>query len=822
VLQDLRYALRSFARNPGFTAAAVISLAIGIGANTSIFSAASALLLRPLPYQDASRLTILWNRSPGLGIAEDWFSTAQYFDIKDGHRGFEQVAIAIGSNVNLTGDGEPERIGTVRVSSNLLPMLGARPALGRLFVAAEDRAGAAPVAVLNHGTWMRRYGGDRTVLDRTVTLNGVATRVVGVLPASFSLPREVMPTLGGAAGEAELLLPLPLAADAASARNREDYNIIARLKPGVTVHQAQAEMDGITARLRREHPDFYPPNGGLTFGIVPLQEQVVGDVRRSLLILVASVAFVLLIACANVANLQLSRALARQKEIAVRAALGASRARLVRQLVTESLLLALGGGVLGLLLAQASLIAIQAVGAKSVPRLHEIAIHGGVLAFTLAVSLLSGLLFGLAPALRVARLDLHDNLKDAGRGAAGAGALWARGPNLRRLLVIAELALSVMLLIGAGLLIRSFVRLQQVPPGFNASQALTLELTLAGRKYNDVQAVLETYRQIWESLEQLPGAHAAGGVSALPLSQMFAWGPITVEGRPHQPGEAFINVDQRTAGGSYFRAMEIPLLKGRLFTAQDTRTSPRVIVIDEAMAGQLWPREDPLGKRIRLGGIDANASAPWFTVVGVVGRVKQYALDGDSRIAFYLAHTQSPSRGMSLVVRSGGDPAALTSAVRQRLRAIDPDLPIYNVQTMGQRVDESLARRRFAMLLLTLFAAIALCLSTIGIYGVMAYLVTQGTRELGIRMALGCTPRGVAALVIRSGMGIALAGVALGVAGAFALTRFMSSLLFGIRASDPLTFGAVSLLLAAVALLASYVPGRRAARIDPMTSLRSE
>ena len=822
MLQDLRYALRAFAGNPGFTAAAIVSLAIGIGANTSIFSAASALLLRPLPYQDASRLVILWNRSPGLGIAEDWFSTAQYADIKDGHQGFEQIAIAIGNNVNLTDDGEPERIGTVRVSSNLLPMLGARPALGRLFVAAEDKAGAAPVAVLGHGTWMRRYGGDRGVLDRTLTLNGVATRVVGVLPASFSLRREVMPTLGGAAGEAELLLPLPLAPNAASARNHEDYNIIGKLRPGVSVRQAQAEMNGITARLRREHPDFYPPNGGLTFGVVPLQEQVVGDVRRPLLMLLASVGFVLLIACANVANLQLSRALSRQKEIAVRAALGASRARIVRQLLTESVLLALIGGVLGLLLAQASLVAIQNVGAKSVPRLHEIAIHGGVLTFTLAVSLLSGLLFGLAPALRVARLDLHDNLKESGRGAAGAGALWARGPNLRRLLVIGELALSVMLLVGAGLLIRSFVMVQHVPPGFNPSQALTLELTLSGRKYNDAQAVLETYRNIWESLEQLPGARAAGGVSSLPLSQTFAWGPITVEGRPQQPGDAFINVDQRTAGGSYFRAMEIPLLKGRLFTEQDTRTSPRVLVIDDAMAQQLWPHEDPLGKRIRLGGIDASASAPWLTVVGVVGRVKQYGLDGDSRIAFYLAHTQSPARGMSVVVRSGSDPASLTAAVRQRLRAIDPDLPIYNVQTMVQRVDESLARRRFAMLLLTLFAAIALCLSTLGIYGVIAYLVAQGTRELGIRMALGCTPRGVLALVVRHGMGMAIVGVAIGLAGAFALTRLMSSLLFGVTPSDPLTFGAVSTLLTAVAVLASYVPGRHAARIDPVISLRSE
>jgi predicted permease len=821
VLQDLRYAWRSFGANPGFTVAAVLSLAIGIGANTAIFSAASALLLRPLPYQDASRLTILWNRSPGLGIAEDWFSTAQYFDIKDGHQGFEQLAIAIGNNANLTGDGEPERIGTVRVSSNLLPMLGARPALGRLFGGDEDKAGAAGVAVLNHGTWMRRYGGDRAVLGRSLTLNGQTYRIVGVLPASFSLPREVMPTLGGAE-EAEILLPLPLAADAASARNREDYNIIGKLKPGVALRQAQAEMDGITARLRREHPDFYPANGGLTFGIVPLQEQVVGDVRRSLLILVASVGFVLLIACANVANLQLSRALARQKEIAVRAALGAGRRRLVRQLVTESVLLALAGGLLGLLFAQVSIAGIQALGAKSVPRLQEIAIHGGVLIFTLSVSLLSGLLFGLAPALRVVRLDLHDTLKDSSRGAAGASALWARGPNMRRLLVMAELALSVMLLIAAGLLVRSFVLLQRVPPGFNPSQTLTLELTLSGRRYNDAQVALDTYRDLWERIGRLPGVQAVGGVSALPLSQMFSWGPITIEFRPQRAGEAFINVDQRIAAADYFRTMEIPLLKGRLFTSQDTRTSPRVVIIDDAMAQQLWPNEDPLGKRVRFGGIDATAAAPWLTVVGIVGRVKQYTLDGDSRIALYLAHGQSTSRAMNVVLRTRSNPAALAPAVRQAVRAIDPDLPVYNVRTMAQRVEESLARRRFAMLLLTLFAAIALGLSTIGIYGVIAYLVAQGTRELGIRMALGCTPQGVLRLVVRHGMGIALAGVAAGVAGAFALTRFMGSLLFGVKASDPLTFTFVPVLLAAAALIASYLPGRRASRIDPMISLRRD
>jgi len=441
LMRDIRYALRTFARAPGFTLAAVLSLALGVGANTSIFSVASALLLRPLPYRNADRLVILWNRSPGLGIAEDWFSTAQYFDIKSGHGGFEQVAIAIGANDNLTGDGEPERIGTIRVSANLLPMLGARAETGRLFVEADEASTTSGTAILSHGSWMRRYGGSPSAIGRTITLNGQPYQVVGILPASFSLPREVMPTLGGAEN-AEVLLPLPLGPAAAQARNREDYNIVGKLKPGVTIAQAQAEMDGITARLRREHPDSYPPNGGLTFGIVRLQDQVVGDVRRSLLILLGSVGCVLLIACANVGNLLLSRALARGNEIAIRAALGASRARIVRQLLIESALLALAGGGAGLVLARWGIGWMQVLGARSVPRVGEIGINGGVLLFTLSISLLSGLLFGLVPALRLSRVDLHGQLKDGGHGAAGTRALWGRGHTLRRLLVMSERAVG--------------------------------------------------------------------------------------------------------------------------------------------------------------------------------------------------------------------------------------------------------------------------------------------------------------------------------------------------------------------------------------------
>ena len=820
MLDDLRYAARVFARTPGFTAAAVLSLAIGVGANTSIFSVTNALLLRPLPYRDADRLTILWNRSPGLNITQDWFSTAQYFDVKEAHHGFEDLAIAIGRTANLTGGtGEPERVGTVLMSSNLLPMLGASPLLGRLFVAEEDVPGRAPAAILMHSAWERRFGRDPQVIGKSITLNGAPYVVAGVLPPSFTLPHENLPTLfGGEFGE--ILLPLPLAPSASTIRTREDYNIVGKLKRGVSVRQAQAEMDTITARLRRDHPEVYPSNGGLTFGIVSMLDQVVGDVRLTLATLIAAVGFVLLIACANVANLLLARAVARQKEIALRTALGASRARVLRQLLTESVFLALCGGALGVALSAWSLQWIHLLGTKSIPRLNEIAIDGRVLLFTMLLSLGSGILFGLAPALRISRVDLQESLKDASRGSAGASAVWGRGRNARSLLVAAELALSVVLLIGAGLLIRSFASLMQVAPGFNPKNILTLNLTMAGGKYNDARLALETYRQLWDRLERLPGASAAGGVSVIPLGSVWAWGPITVEGRTPPPGENFINADERVVGGHYFQAMEIPLLRGRLFNEHDTLDAPRVIIVDQYMADQLWPGQDPIGKRVRSGGL--NSTSPWLTVVGVVGRIKQYALDVDSRIAFYFPQTQTIQRGMNVVIRSGADPASLTSAVIGEIRALDPDLPLYDVRTMDQRVDASLATRRFSMTLLGVFAAVALVLATVGVYGVMAYLVNQGTREIGIRIALGATQRGIIGLVVRRGMTLALTGVAIGLLGALAVTRLLSSFLFGVRATDPITFVAIAVLLTMVAMLATFIPARRAARIDPMVSLRCD
>ena len=822
MLHDLRHAVRTLTRAPGFCTAAVLSLAIGISANTAIFSVVSALLVRPLPYRDADRLVILWNRSPGIGIAEDWFSTAQYFDVKTGHGGFEDVAIAIGANWNLTGDGEPERVGTLRVSSNLLPMLGVHPALGRLFAPEDDRPGGSGRALLSHGTWVRRYGAQAGIVGRSLTLNGQPYEIVGVLPASFDLPREVMPTLGGAE-HAEIVLPLPLAADAARVRNGEDFNLIGKLKSGVSLERAQAEMDAITARLRRDHPDVYPASGGLTFSIVPLQEQVVGTVRPHLIVLLVAVGLVLVIACANVANLMLSRAFSREAEFAVKAALGAGRARIIRQLLSESILLSLLGGAAGLMLTFWMLQAIRTLGARSVPRLPEIAVDVPVLAFTLAISVASGVLFGLAPALRLSHLALHTQLTESNRRSSGAGLIWGRRSSLRRTLAIAELALSVMLLIGAGLLVRSFSQLQQVDPGFNRSNVLTLELTMTGRKYAQPERVLETYRELWTSLATLPGGTAAGGVSMLPLSQMFAWGPIVLEGRPLPGGVSFVNVDQRTVGGNYFEVMRIPLLKGRLFTVHDTRETPRVVVVDDQMARVLWPGEDPLGKRLRRGGMDADANAPWLTVVGVVGQVKQYTLDErDSRIAMYHPHTQAPSRAMNVVVRTNSDPASVAAASIRRIRSLDADLPVYNVKTMDTRVNESLAGRRFVTWLLTMFAGLALALASIGVYGVLSYVVSQGTRDIGVRMALGATTHRIVRMIMAQGMLMIGWGLAVGVGGALLLGRLMRTLLFGVTPGDPATLAGVSAVLVVTALLGTYIPARRAARLDPVIALRTD
>ena len=817
-MTPLRQLARALRKSPGFTAAAVISLALGIGANTALFSVSAGLLLRPLPYLEPGRLAILWNRSPGLGIAEDWFSTAQYFDIREGQNAFSDVAIAIGAYATLTGRGEPERVGALRVSSNLLPMLGARPALGRFFVPEDDTPGRTGSAVLAHAAWVRRFGGDPAVIGRTLVVERRALRDRGCASPDFSLPRSVLPTLG-VVENGDVFLPLPLAPAAADVRTAEDYNILARLRPGVTLQAAQAELDALTGRLRRDHPEIYPPNGGLTFSAVPLQDQVVGQVRQPLIVLSGAVTLVLLIACANVANLQLARTVAGRRETAVRVALGAGRAQLARTVLTESVALACMGGLAGVALAYAGVAWLRALAPAHLPRLDAIAVDGMVLAFTAAVCLLSGLLFGLVPLAATAHADPIDALRSGGRGAA-AGSVWGRGHAMRRGLVIGEIALAVMLVAGAGLLVRSVAALRDVDPGFTADGVLTFEMATTGRRYPDGASVARLWREIWPRLESIRGVRAAGGISALPLSDFAAWGPITIEGHTPPPGERFINADQRTVGGHYFEALRIPLRRGRFFNEHDTIDSERVVIVDEKLTERYWPGEDPVGKRLKFG--DLGDDTPWERVVGVVGNVQQYGLDTDDRIAIYRPHAQRPGRVLYVTVHTAAEPSGLRAAVAGVVHALDPDLPLHRMTMMSERVERALASRRFAMTALVLFALVALVLAAVGTYGVMAYLVRQGTRELGVRLALGATPGAVARLVIGQGLSVTAAGIGLGLAGAWVMGRVLEGLLYGVTARDPLTLGVTIVSLSVVAVLACWLPARRASAIDPMRSLRAE
>jgi predicted permease len=814
LLQDLRYGVRVLTKKPGFTIVAIITLALGIGANSTIFSVVNGLLLRPLPYPNSERLVIIWTHSPGANVAQDWPSPGQYDAIKSKSISFENIAIAQGSNVILTGQGSPERLGVVWTSSVMFSLLGVQPALGRLFLPEEDSPGKSPTALLSYGLWQQRFGGDPNVIDQVIMLNGRSYTVVGVMPSTFSLSFEVMPTVGAIA-QADILLPLPLSAEDLNRQGDENYNLLARLKPGVTIAQAQAELDSVVHGLEQQFPDHYPASRRFSLSARPLVEQVVGDVRPALLVLLGAVGFVLLIACANVANLLLARAAGREKEMAIRTALGAARRRVVRQLLTESVLLAAMGGALGLLIAIWGLDGLRALNPGNIPLLQNISIDGRVMAFTFAVAMLTGILFGLAPALRSSQVNLNESLKEGGRSLVGSG-----NHRLRNVLVVAEMALSLVLLIGAGLLVRSFIRVQQVEPGFAAQNILSLRLSVVGTEYAEESRRRVFYQQLWERIRRLPGVESTGGASILPLSGSIGWGSITIEGYAAASGQDAIQADQRVASVGYFETMKIALTSGRFFSEQDTKDSMKVAVIDENMARTYWPNTEAVGKRLKRGG--ATSDAPWLTVIGVVANVKQYALDSDSRVTFYTPHEQTPSSTMFVTVRTAGDPHLLAAAVTNEARAMDPNVPVYDVKTMEQRLSESLARRRFAMLALGLFATVAMLLASVGIYGVISYTVAERTREIGIRVALGAQTRDVISLIIRQGMLLACIGVGIGVAVASLLTRVMSSLLFSVSATDPMTFAIPSLLLTGVALVACYLPARRAIRVDPMVALRYE
>ncbi len=816
LLNDLRYGARMLIKSRGFTVAAILSLAIGIGANTAIFSVINALLLRPLPYPDADRLVILWNRSPGLNVEQDWFSPGQYLDVKAENQVFETVCVSIGASFNLTGQGGPEHIDGARVSSGFFQLFGARPFLGRVFLPEEDQPGRPATAILSQGFWQRRFGGDPGVIGRTLILNGANFEIVGVTQPGFSLTDEIMPAVNSIE-RAEVLLPLPLSESARSNRGNEDFNIFGRLKPGVTAAQAQAEMDVIAGRMKQRYPENYPPHGGLTISVTPLLKQVVGDIGPALMMLIVAVGFVLLIACANVANLLLARAAARQKEIAIRAAVGADRLRILRQLLTESALLALLGGLLGLVAAFLAIKAIRVFGPENIPRLDEVGVNGRVLGFNLLVMLLTGLLFGLAPALRASRVDLNEALKEGGR-ATGDGAARRGRLQPRKLLVIFEVALSLILLVGASLLIRSYQRILNSHPGFNPHHVIALRMSLPAVKYAKPELTLSFFQRIVDRIKALPGVEAVGVTYSLPMSTVaFAWGPITIEGYIPKAAHDQIISNIRIVSPDYFRTMEIPLLQGRYFTEQDKKDAPETVIVDEALAQRFWPNESPLGKRLQNGN-----SGPWRKVIGVIRGAKRYSSEKEPPITVYYPHEQYPARSMYLVARTTPDPLDVKAGIVREIQAVDPEMPVFDVSTMDQRLSDSLARRRFSMLLFGVFAFIALILASIGIYGVMSYSVTQRTRELGVRIALGAQSWQILKLVVGNGMALAAIGMALGLTVSFALTRLMKGFLFGVQATDPLTFIVIPLLLMTVALLACWIPARRAARVDPMVALRTE
>jgi predicted permease len=817
---DIRHGLRVLAHAPGFAAVAILSLAIGIGANTAIFSAANALVLRPLPYPDADRVAILWQRSPGLNVARDWFSLGQYLDIELENATFSGVAAAIGASFNMTGDGAPERVDGVRVSSSFFPLFGARVELGSAFTADNDQPGRAPGVILNHGFWLRRFGGDRDAVGKTIVLNGNPVRIVGVMASDFVFTKEVMPAVNGIQ-RVDVLLPLPIPDGARANRGGEDFNLFARLRPGATFASAQREMDAIAARMRAQYPAAYPPNGGLTISVVPLLDEVIGEVRLALYVLLGAVGFVLAIACGNVASLLLSRAASRERELAIRTAVGADRARLVRQMLVESVLLSALGGLAGLVVGWLALAGLRAFGPTNIPRAADIGVDGRVLAFTFSVSILTGVVCGVVPAWRASRVDPSLALKAGGRANIGAGAFGAGGGTVRRILIAGEIALSVVLLVGAVRLVRSYDRITNASPGFDPHNLLSLRLTLPGAKYRGVEPVSAFYDQLHARLAALPGVESVGMNYQLPLSSVaYAWEPISVEGYvpPATSGNLIIS-SSAYISPDYFRAMRIPLTSGRFFTPQDNRQAPEVAIVNRNLAARFWPNQSAIGKRLRQGD-----SGPWRTVIGVVDDNKEFQTEDQPPITTYFPVEQFGVASRFVVVRTtpGSDPAAMTTAVLREIHEIDRDLPAYDVSTMDARLRDSLARRRLATTLLAAFAAIALLLAAVGVYGVIAYWVGERSREIGIRVALGADRMRILKLLAREIGAIVGLGIVVGLAGALALTRVLSSLLFGVSTTDPAAFGLVPLVIALVAVAAVLAPARRALGVEPLVALRSE
>ena len=808
-LQDCRYAVRILARSPGFTLIAVLALALGIGANSAIFSIVNAVILKPLPYEKPEQLVQLWMRFTGIGIPNDqnWVSAPEFVDLQQNQSLSHLAAISSNSfNINITGT--PERIDSAVVSTSFFPLLGVQAQLGRVFLPEEGQPGREHVVLLSDGLWRRRFGADPAISGRKLVMNGQSYQVIGVLPRDFQLPLE-----------AEVWTPLVFSADDLSpnSRGNHGYQVIARIKPSVSLDQARADLDVVSQRIIDQHRDY--PYRQFNFRVlaIPLLEQQIGDIKTALWVLMSAVGLVLLIACANVANLLLVRASSREREIAVRQALGVSRWRLLRQLLTESAILGLLAGVIGLFLGYWALRLLTTLAATSFPRVVEAHMDLRVLAFTLLVSLATGLLFGLAPAFS-SRHVTHDALKEGGRGGtAGAGS-----QRLRGTLVVAEVALSLTLLVGAGLLIRSFLRLQDVDTGFRPEGVLTMRISLPSEKYAKIEQNRTFFRELLAQIRRLPGVDAAGGATGLPLSGAGWSGTTTLDSQAVQPQDASPEADQRPVFPGYFEALAIPLVRGRYFEQRDNETGAPVAIIDETMANTYWPKEDPIGKRIKQGG--RQSSQPWRTIVGVVRHVRYRTLESPSRVEFYWPYDQTsfPLGSMSLAIHTSSDPRSLAGVVQRQVQALDPDQPAYRIRTMAELMSESMARRRLSMFLLAIFAGVALALAAVGIYGIMSYSVAQRAHEVGIRMALGAGSMDVVRMVLGQSLGLTLAGILVGLLGSLALTNFLSSLLFNIKATDATTFLLVALILGVVALVASFVPAYRATMVDPVDALRQE
>ena len=803
IVQDLRYAVRTLLKSPGFTLLALVTLALGIGANTAMFSVVDAVLLRPLPYREQGRLVYLTEKSPQLGTM--MVAYPDYLDWRTETRTFEDLAVYNRyQNLNLTGAAEPERIPTALVTANVFRVLGARPALGHDFAPDEDRRGAPREVMLSDGLWRRRFGADASIVGKTVSFDGQSYTVVGVMPRDFVFGAGV-----------EQWAPLGPVLDDNWMNRGNHLGLVAvgRMKPGVTVAQATQDIAAVARRLEQQYP---ASNGGIGVNVYLMNDVAVGGTRPALLSLLGAVGFVLLIACANLAHLMLARATRRQREVALRAALGASRGRLLRQFLTESLLLALLGGALALLLAWWGTGLLRAFGAGRIPRAGSIAVDARVLGFTLGVSILTGLAFGVVPALRVARTALHDALKEGARTTdAGPGR-----HRLRSFLVTGEVALSFVLVIAAGLLVRSIVNLQRVHTGFDAAGVLVADIALPRVKYAPGEPAHGFFRQVLERLHAIPAVRYAAVASPMPFGQGGWQAGITIDGVAEPgPGQNPL-VDAALVSADYFRAMGIPLLAGRFFTDQDDGRVAGAVIVNAAMAKRFWPGRPAVGGRIHFG--PASANEPWLTVVGVVGDVKQEALEEDPRPTFYLSYLQHDVSTLTVVVRSGGDPAQLVPELRDAVRSVDRDQPLFGVSTLGRLVAESEAPRRFMMSLFGLFAGLALVLAAVGTYGVMVNLVAQRTHEMGIRIALGARADDVLALVVGQGMRAVAAGLAAGAIIALALTRLVARLLYGVSATDLPTFVVAALVLTGVGVLACWVPARRAAKVDPMVALRSE